>query len=137
MKRLLYLLAITFIAVLVSCTSRHGVEEPKGENIPVATITFSLPTPGTVFSNGDTVTIKATAISTANIHGYDIAIHKAGDATSTHYFNHIHDHNDTLTINEKLKITIPQLPADLEATVTLVLDHDGHTKKGKVAFRVQ
>ena len=104
------------------------------EVIPTATITFSSPLAGSVFNNGDSINIKAVAVSTDVLHGYDVAIHKAGDTTS-YFFVHIHDHNATLAIDQKWKNTFTTAN-DMEAEVTLYLDHDGHTKKGKVAFKV-
>jgi hypothetical protein len=130
-------LTLAFVTSLFACTKHNGDEEKTPEHIPVASIMFSSPTAGAVFANGDSITIKATAISTENVHGYDLAIRKAEDTTAQYYFTHIHDHNDTLNINEKLKLLVPSVPANLEAQITLVLDHDGHTKREKVAFRVQ
>lgn len=119
--------------VFVSCSSKA---EDEFETIPAATIRFSSPTLGAIYTNGDSVTISAVAISTANVHGYDLAIQRAGDATASLYFTHIHSHNDTLHIHEKWKAEVAT-PTDLEVEITLYLDHAGHTKKGKQGFRVQ
>jgi hypothetical protein len=131
------LLTLVFVTSFFACTKHNGDEELTPEHVPLASILFSSPTAGATFANGDSVTIKATAASTENIHGYDLVIRRADDTTVRYYVNHIHDHNDTLNINEKWKITVPSTPVNLEAEITLVLDHDGHTKKGKAAFRVQ
>ena len=83
----------------------------------------------------DSVTIKSTAISTQTIHGYDIAIERTND-TTTYFFQHIHDFNDTLVINKKWKGEL-KTGTDIEAVVTLYLDYEGHTKTQKLAFKVQ
>ena len=117
----------------ISCTKEHG---EVTEEIPIASISFTLPSQGAVFANGDVVTIQAKAISTQNIHGYDLAIRKTSDTTNSVFFTHIHDHNDTLLINETWKSLVTH-PTDLQAEIVLYLDHQGHTKKGKVFFRVE
>ena len=118
--------------VFLSCTKHKDDIE---ENIPVSTISFSSPTASSVYQSGDSVLIKATAISTATVHGYDIIIRKASDTTKI-FFQHVHDHNDTLYIDKKWKNTMTA-PANMEAQVILYLDHDGHTGSKKVSFRVQ
>lgn len=138
MRLLLYICSTASLVIIAAGCRKHQMnKEGIPPEIPVATISFSSPTPGMIFKNGDTVHIKAIAISTANYHGYDIVIHNAGERSGSYYFNHIHDHNDTLHISEKWKIQVPSTPTDLEAELSLVLDHEGHTKKGKVSFRVE
>jgi hypothetical protein len=115
---------------------KHTADDTeKHEPIPVATITISSPSAGAVYTNGSEVTVKARAISTADIHGFDLAIRKAGD-TANIYFVHIHDHNDTININEKWTSQLPA-PSNMEVEITAYLDHQLHTKKEKVSFRVQ
>jgi hypothetical protein len=48
----------------------------------------------------------------------------------------VHDHNDTLLINQKWKNTVTA-PANMEAQVILYLDHEGHTGTKKAVFKVQ
>jgi hypothetical protein len=133
-------IVIPFIAVLcllfVSC-DKNDSEPEAPEALPLATIKFSSPSPNTVYNNGDSIAITATAISTESIHGYDLAIRNAGDTTSSLYFIHIHDHNDTIYINEKWKSAVASLPANLNAEIVIYVDHNGHTQKEKVGFRVQ
>ncbi len=124
-------LAISVLG-LVACTKHHG---DIGEYIPEAVIKFLSPTPGAVLNAGDSINIMAVAISTETIHGYDLAIRKTGDTTKA-YFNHTHDHNDTILIDQKWGSLVTN-PANLEAEITLYLDHEGHTKKARVAFSVE
>ena len=120
------------IIVLLSCTKhRDDVEE----RIPVATINFSSPTALSIYKFGDSVSIEGIAISTTTVHGYDVIVKKANDTTKL-FFQHGHDHNDTLFINKKWKNTITT-PTDLEAQIILYLDHDGHTGTKKARFKVQ
>lgn len=120
-----------------SCSRNDSADADESEPLPVATIQFSTPAQNAVYNNGDSVAIKATVISTASIHGYDLAIRDTRDTTKSLYFIHIHDHNDTVIVNEKWKSAAEPLPASLLAEVTIYLDHDGHTQKGKVDFKVQ
>lgn len=120
-----------------SCSKNDSAGSDESEALPVAMLQFTSPVPDAVYNNGDSVTIRATAISTASIHGYDLAIRDASDTTKSLYFIHIHDHNDTININEKWKSAAAALPANLLAEIALYIDHDGHTQKGKVGFRVQ
>jgi hypothetical protein len=120
------------VVALVSCTKHQGDIE---ENIPVATINFVSPTTSSIYHNGDSIAIQATAISTAAVHGYDVIIKKVNDTTKL-FFQHVHDHNDTLLINQKWKNTVTA-PANMEAQVILYLDHEGHTATKKAGFKVQ
>jgi hypothetical protein len=58
------------------------------------------------------------------------------NVATVYYSTKVHDHNDTLTINEKWKSTL-ESAADLEVQVMLHLDHDGNTATKKVSFKVQ
>ena len=118
------------IIVLFSCTNRH-----LEEDIPEATISFIKPSAGDTFHVGDTVQIKAIASSTEPIHGYDLLIRKSGE-TQNLDFVHMHDHSNPITIEYKWKNTVSG-PANLEAEITLTLDHAGHTKTEKTVFSTQ
>ena len=132
MKYYTYLALFAFILVLNACSKHKGDVE---ENIPVATIQFHNPTSNGVYHIGDSIAIEATAISSETIHGYDVSVRKAGD-TTRYFFEHVHDHNDTLSISSKWKAEL-ESAATLETEITLVLDHEGHTKTQKVTFQVQ
>lgn len=133
MKHTTYLVASLLSLIALTACTKHKGDTAAGA-IPVATLVFSSPTAGGSYTLGDSVLISGSAISTGLMHGYDIAVHKAGDTATKYFFVHIHDHNDTLLISQKWKNTVPN-GANLEAEVTLYLDHDGHTKSGKVGFR--
>ena len=126
------LLFAAIINALLSCTKHRGDIE---EHIPVATINFFSPVASSIYHSGDSVTIKATAISTETIHGYDVVIKRSNDITKL-FFQHVHDHNDTLLINQKWKNTVTA-PANMEVQVILYLDHEGHTGTKKAVFKVQ
>jgi len=126
----LFLSVFTF--VLISCAKHKDDIE---EHIPAHTISFSSPQSITPYQFGDSVAIKATAISSETIHGYDLIIRKSNDTTKI-FFQHVHDHNDTLLINKKWKNSVTG-PANMEAQIILYLDHDGHTGSKKAAFKVQ
>ncbi|TCJ19625.1 hypothetical protein EPD60_00445 [Flaviaesturariibacter flavus] len=119
----------------MACSKHSGDVEPTDDIIPVATLDIAQPTAGGTYRNGDTVRFVATAISTENIHGYDVFVRKAND-TANIWFEHIHDHNDTLRINAYW-INDRTAPQSMEANFTLYLDHDGHLLKKSVPFQVQ
>ena len=64
-----------------------------------------------------------------------VEIKKSGD-TMTCYSKHVHDHNDTLAIFQRWKGDENQT-GNMEAVITLTLDHDGHTYSKKIGFKVQ
>ena len=131
----IYNFIIAFFAAslsFVSCTKHPG---DILDHVPVATLTISKPLEGSFFNAGDSVSIQGIAISTETIHGYDVIVKKAND-TATLFSVHIHDHNDTLHINEKWKASI-NASTFLEAVITLVLDHDGHTLTRRAGFNVK
>lgn len=137
MRRIIDIPIIAGLCFLVISCDKNDSESEDPETLPAATIKFSSPPPNAVYNNGDSVAITATAISTESIHGYDLAIRNADDTTSSLYFIHIHDHNDTIHINEKWKSAAASLPANLNAEIIIYVDHNGHTQKEKVGFRVQ
>jgi len=130
MKRTILMAFIITISI-AACTKRASDIE---DTSPKATIQILQPTAGAIFNSNDSISIQATAVSTATIHGYDIIIRRAED-TAKLYFKHIHDHNDTLAINHKWKPAISNTSLQLE--LVLYLDHDGNTGNKKVNFRVQ
>ncbi len=135
MKTIYFIIAISGMILttgVTSCTKHKGDFE---ENIPSAVISISSPVANAIYHKEDSIHIDAVAISSATIHGYDISIKKAND-TTTLFFNHIHDHNDTLLISQRWRNTIIDA-ADFEARITLYLDHDGHTSTKRVKFKVQ
>jgi hypothetical protein len=133
MKKIFQFTIILIItsSLLFSCTKhKDDIIEP----VPTASINFTSPLPGQIYPSADSVPIMATAIAKATIHGYDLRINKVND-TATCLFTHIHDHNDTLYINKKWKSSFTG-PEDMEVTITLYLDHEGHTLVKKSAFKL-
>ena len=126
------ILTAFIITISIAACTKHANDIE--DNTPKATIQILNPTAGTVFSSNDSISIQATAVATATIHGYDIIIRKAEDSAKL-YFKHIHDHNDTLAINHKFKPDASNTALQME--LVLYLDHDGHTANKKVNFRVQ
>jgi hypothetical protein len=124
------LLIVLAGTILTACTKHKG---DIADHVPVASLAIVKPVEGSVFSVGDTVVITGTAISDENIHGYDVIVKKAND-TATYFSVHIHDHNDTLVINQKWKVSVSK--SALEALITVVLDHDGHALTRRAGFGV-
>ena|SRR5688572_16295618 len=125
------LMAFVITISIAACTKHaNDLEDTR----PKATIQVLNPTAGAVFNSNDSISIQATAVATATVHGYDIIFRKAEDTTKL-YFKHIHDHNDTLAINHKWKPGISNTSLQME--LVLYLDHDGNTANKKVNFSVQ
>jgi hypothetical protein len=126
-----------FRAALALCLLLSACEYKKAELIeeivPEPVITISDPAPGGIYAAGDSLVVKATAISAAILHGFDLAFYRAGSTTPLS-FTHIHDHNDTIRIDQKWK---PEATGALEAEISVYIDHDGHSRKARVAFLVQ
>ena len=131
MKKILFISLTIISAAMAACSKHRGDIE---DTTPRATIQFMNPTDGAVYNANDSVSIRAFAVSTATIHGYDIIIRKADDTTKL-YFAHIHDHNDTIQVSKQWKPTVNN--TSLQAELVLYLDHDGHTGHKKVNFRIQ
>ena len=133
--------SIIFISLiaLISVACKHEPfdedNDQGSQEIPASTLTITNPPPNTVFGISETVNIRARAVSTADIHGYDLVIRQAGVTTPV-LFEHIHDHNDTVLIDYNWKVTTPA-GSSLDAEVTIYLDHQGNTKSARVPFRVQ
>ena len=127
------LLCIVCTTTFFACTKHSGdVEEP----IPIATLTFSSPTEGAVYHTGDSVLVQGLAAASADMHGYEISIKNADDTAVVYYSKHIHDHGDTLLINQGWKDTLTTT-ASLQLEVTLILDHDGHTATKSVGIKTE
>ncbi|MDB5208278.1 MAG: hypothetical protein JWR72_3353 [Flavisolibacter sp.] len=131
MKKIFFISSSFITLIALSCTKHANDLE---ETMPRATIQILSPLAGAVYNSGDSVNIKAVAISTASIHGYDLIIRRAND-TAQLYFNHVHEHNDTLQIDTRWKAAISNV--SLEAEIVLYLDHDGHTGMKKTNFKVK
>jgi hypothetical protein len=120
--------------LLVAACSKHqeDVEEPVDKS-PVVSLVMSHPTANGSYHNGDTVRFAGLAISTESIHGYDIYIRRAGDSANI-FYNHYHDHNDTLHI-DAYWVNDRVTPQDLEGTILLYLDHEGHELRKTIPFK--
>jgi len=119
--------ATTFFA----CTKHDGdVEEP----IPTATLTFSNPTAGAAYHTGDSVLIQGLAAASAEMHGYEVSVKNAADTSVVYFSQEVHEHSDTLLINQGWKDTLTTA-TNLQVEVTLILDHDGHTSTKSVGIK--
>ena len=127
-------LVFILLLVIAGCSCKHEPQVTRCE-VPTASVTFLSPAPGATCTQGEKIAIGATAVSTAPIHGYDLSIHGAADKT-VYYFNHIHGHNDTLTIREAWT-NILASATDLEAEITLYLNHEGNLHKAKTKFKTE
>lgn len=132
MKSVLSFITITSLVLLTACTKHSGdMEAPPA----AVKFTFASPTENGVYNTNDSISIQGTAIALTTLHGYDLIIKNAAD-TTLYFSKHVHDHNDTLVINEKWKGTFTK-SVTLEAQVTFAIDHDGNKFSKKVAFKVQ
>lgn len=125
-------LLIISVLILYSC-EKHPLDK-RAEAMPYI-LTFTSPVKNAIYYSEDSVRIQGTAIYTQNIHGYDILIKEVSD-TTVYYFKHVHDHNDTLQISQAWKNTLTG-SRNMEASITLYLDHDGNKGSGKVGFSLR
>jgi len=132
MKLLSIILLTVSSYFLFACNKHRGDYE---ETLPSASITFASPTEGYIYNHGDSVIIQATAISTETIHGCDLIIKNAVD-TTVYFKTHVHDHNTNLIVRQAWKSTVSE-STNLEAVITLVLDHEGHTLTKKTGFKIR
>jgi hypothetical protein len=130
MKKVISILLLT--ALIASCTKHKGDIEDAA---PVASLMFLNPSINKTYRSGDSVNINALAISSASIHGYDLIIKKQND-TTTCYFLHVHEHNDTININ-KSWVNNMSGAHKMDAFIKLYLDHDGHVLTGKASFTIE
>jgi hypothetical protein len=102
--------------------------------LPQANIQITTPIENSIIKFGETLSIKGTATSNAELHGYEIAIRKAGG--SNLFFQHYHGHGTTITIDESWKNTINET-ADMEVVISVIVDHEQHKQTKIVPFRSQ
>src|SRR5687768_17838562 len=98
-KRSYFIAFCIAVIFFVSC-SRDNEEM----FLPSAEITIYAPLANAVIRPGDTIYIDGLATSKTGLHGYELAIKKRGEANL--YFQHFHDHTDSLIIKDKWKNTI-------------------------------
>lgn len=127
------LLTLSLATVFLACTKDSADEEAP---TVTATITIASPAEGAIFRNGDSIIVQGTAVGTDVLHGYEVYIRKAGDPATTYFFQHIHDHNDTLLFRQGWKNNLTA-PASLDVLVTVYVDDAGHTNTRKVGIRVE
>jgi hypothetical protein len=132
MKVLINLGLKLILASILLNACEHNVEEKPA---PVVNLNFISPVQGALYHTGDTVRINAIATSTDQLHGYDVYL-KNSDNGTIYFFQHIHDHNDTLLVNEEWKNNLTT-PTAIVAEIKLVVDHDGNTFIRNVAFRCE
>jgi hypothetical protein len=102
--------------------------------LPQAMVTMYAPQTNAVIRLGDTIYVNALATSATTLHGYELTIRKPGGPNL--YFQHFHDHNDSLFIQDKWKNNITA-PADLELLISIILDHEDHRKNLSIPLQVR
>lgn len=120
MKFHLFVWLFTVLVLFIAC-SRSNEEM----FLPKAVITMYAPEINKVVHSGDTIYIDGLATSDSNLHGYELTIRKRGGANL--YFQHFHEHNDSLFIQDKWKNSLAA-PASLELLISVILDHEDHRK---------
>lgn len=129
MRSSIFLIGAVLIGM--SC-SKHGSDQDTGET--TATIQFISPAPSAVFHNSDSVIIDAQIQGSAVLHGYEVWLRRVGDTTS-YLHALVHDHSQNIHARHAWKDTLSTI-ANMEATITVILDHDGHTKTQSTVFTV-
>ena len=93
--------------------------------LPSAQITIYAPLANAEIRTGDTIYFDGLATSETGLHGYELAIRKPGEPNL--YFQHFHQHSDSLVIHDKWKNTVTQA-GNLELMISVILDHDNRRK---------
>ena len=127
LNRFLPGLVLSFI--IISC-SRDNEEM----FLPVAETKIYAPLANAVVHPGDTIFIDGVAILETGVHGYELAIRKPGGANL--YFQHFHQHSDSLIIKDKWKNTLTQ-PSDLELWISVIVDHEDHRNNMIIPLQVR
>ena len=124
-------LSIVFILVitLIACS-----KENEESFLPTAEIVIESPIKNSVIHPGDTIYIQGHATSATGLHGYEIAIRKPGEANL--YFQHFHEHANTLQLEDKWKNIVTQ-PGDLEVFISIILDHHDRRKNVSIPLQVR
>jgi len=128
-KRSYFIAFCIAVIFFVSC-SRDNEEM----FLPSAEITIYAPLANAVIRPGDTIYIDGLATSKTGLHGYELAIRKPGEANL--YFQHFHDHTDSLIIKDKWKNTITTA-SDLELMISVILDHNDRRKNMTIPLQVR
>ena len=116
------------IFCLTSCTRDNE------EMFLPSEITIYAPLANAEIRTGDTIYIDGLATSETGLHGYELAIRKPGQPNL--YFQHFHDHTDSLLLKDKWKNIVTQA-GDLELMISVILDHDDHRKNLTIPLQVR
>ena len=124
-------LSACFIAIICFTSCSRDNEEMF---LPTAEITIYAPLVNAVIHTGDTIYIDGLATSETGLHGYELAIRKPKEANL--YFQHFHDHTDSLVIKDKWKNIVAQA-GELELMISVILDHDDRRKNITIPLQVR
>lgn len=131
MKKYLFpFLGLSLSLVLFSCKKKETEEEPHEPNS--ATISITQPAEAAQLAHADTLRIRGTIVSLADMHGYNVRIQKVTDQAQVFYFeDHYHGMNKNLNVNWPCDLNEN---LELRLTVTAILDHDGNTASRSLDF---
>ena len=118
-----------FIILLIACS-----RDDEEMFLPEAEITINSPASNSFIKPGDTIYIEGMATCATSLHGYELSIKMKEGANL--YFQHFHDHDDTLRIQDKWKNIVSQ-PGELELIVSVILDHYDHRKNKIIPLQVR
>ena len=129
MKLFRFLPGLVLLFIIISC-SRDNEEM----FLPVAETKIYAPQANAIVHPGDTIYIDGIAILETGVHGYELAIRKPGGANL--YFQHFHQHSDSLVIKDKWKNTLTE-PGDLELWISVIVDHEDHRNNMTIPLQVR
>ena len=124
---------LTPALILFVCTIACSKDNEQSF-LPTAEIVINSPLTNSVIHPGDTIYIQGEATSATGLHGYEITIRKPGEANL--YFQHFHEHANTIQIEDKWKNVVSQ-PGNLEVLISVVLDHDDRRKNVSIPLLVR
>lgn len=131
MKKIIYTLAFAVASVaLFSCSEEEDHHEPNS-----AVISITEPLTNTHIHHNDTLKIRGSIVSVADLHGYEISIKRTVDQSEVFYFeDHYHGTNKNLQVDWICDLNET---SDLELTITASLDHDGNTATKSLIIHCQ
>ncbi len=125
------LLFVATIGLVSSCKKKD--DNPSPTPTDNFSISITSPTDMQTFVNGSTVNIKASISNSAGMHGYELTIINKSNNNEEVFKKEVHDHGTSYTIDENWVNNVTK-HSDMEAEITVYVDHEGNTKTQHVHF---
>lgn len=136
--KIFYISIIAIITLLLVSCGKEGCKDPAALNYhPDAkkddgsceylepSLTISKPSQHN-FDQGETVSIKATAVSDQTMHGWTLdLVNTSAEPADTVFHKHEHVHSTQFDISEEWTNNVT-IHSDMQLTIRVAMDHDGN-----------